>query len=169
MITQKRLKEVLVYDLDSGMFVWKNTLGRSKKGSEAGSVHSFGYRYIQIDKKQYRAHRLAWLYCYGELPAGDLDHVNGDRADNRIVNLRVTTAAENQRNRKTNKNNKIGFNGVSFLESQSVFVARVKVEGKSITLGRTKDLVSAIILRMKANKKYGFLGDHLKSRKSYIN
>jgi hypothetical protein len=91
-----RLRELLHYDADSGAFRWRRP--HHCAGKIAGAPDGRGYRRISVDGRRYKAHRLAWLYVYGEWPDGGLDHVNGNRFDNRIANLRPATNRQNQGN-----------------------------------------------------------------------
>ena len=96
-LTASRLKELLHYDQETGVFTWREPAsGRKNPAAARGDKH--GYRRIRIDGCLYYAHRLAWLYVYGEWPSTGLDHINGDPSDNRIVNLRQATQAQNARN-----------------------------------------------------------------------
>ena len=96
-LTQERLKEVLKYFPRTGRFRWRVPGPRgAPAGREAGTRHG-GYRSIRIDGVRHYEHRLAWLYVHGEHPTGDIDHDNGNRADNRISNLRHCPHAENRR------------------------------------------------------------------------
>jgi len=92
------LKTYLRYDQETGVFTWRISTGSVCAGSEASHVGTEGYRRIRLRKRIYEAHRLAWFYVYGEWPKGCIDHINGDRLDNRIANLRDTTKVENARN-----------------------------------------------------------------------
>lgn len=113
MLTQARLKELLLYRKSTGRFYWKQTRTYTARAKTlAGSSTSTGYTRIKIDGKEQLAHRLAWLYVYGELPTLEIDHINGDRADNRLRNLRVVTISQQRANSKISKNNKSGFQGV---------------------------------------------------------
>ena len=114
MINQGRLKEVLEYNPASGVFTWNVYMGsRAVAGSHAGSVDSLGYVTIRIDKKLYHAHRLAWLFVHGHFPVNTVDHINRDKSDNRMSNLRPATRSENNRNVGISKNNTTGFKGVT--------------------------------------------------------
>lgn len=107
--------EWLAYDQSSGLFTRKKTANtRFKIGEVAGSINSKGYLVIKIQGANYKAHRLAWLFSYGDWPTGDLDHINGVKTDNRIDNLRLASSAENNSNVTARANNKSGYKGVVF-------------------------------------------------------
>jgi len=98
-LTQEILKELLIYNPDTGIFTRKTSPARRVKvGDTAGSIDGRGYLNIVIEYKKYKAHRLAWLYMYGSLPQSRLDHKNRIKIDNRINNLREATNSENCRN-----------------------------------------------------------------------
>ena len=135
MITQKELKELLSYDKDAGLFT---KLYRSKNSSTskgAGWINGQGYKYIMVLGETYSAHRLAWLYVYGELPEFQIDHINHDRSDNRIKNLRSVTHSENQRNRLIPSSNSSGIHGVSWNKFTKKWVSSITVNGKRIHIG----------------------------------
>lgn len=96
---QTRLKELLHYDPNTGIFTWRvNRRGRfARKGSVAGTVDFNGYIAMGVDNRRYYAHRLAWLYVFGYYPPEDTDHINEIKTDNRIVNLRCASRSENMR------------------------------------------------------------------------
>lgn len=106
-LTAHRLRALYDFDSEVGIFV-----RRRSPRSKVGSANSGGYLSIFVDGRLYLAHRLAWLYVYGEWPIDKLDHINGDRADNRIANLRQATSQQNAANRRKHKNNTSGFKGV---------------------------------------------------------
>lgn len=134
MITQARLKEVLNYDPETGEFVWAKTrLGRAVAGKRTG-YRCKGSIDIRVDGKLHRAHRLAWLYVHGELPELDIDHINGDPFDNRIVNLRHVTHEVNMQNmRRPQGNNKLGLQGVSAWGKR--FKVRLRIAGMQVKIG----------------------------------
>src|SRR5260221_8009897 len=105
-----RLRTIIDYNPMTGMFCRKITRGNQIAGSEVGCMH-LGYRRISIDRKHYEAHRLAWFMTYGRWPEKQIDHINGNRSDNRIANLREANKAQNNRNNIISKNNKSGYNG----------------------------------------------------------
>lgn len=96
-LTAEMLRDALTYDAETGVFTWKNHSGsKMKQGDVAGSIsHKKGYRIIRVHYHRYLAHRLAWLYVYGEWPAGEIDHINGNTGDNSIGNLRTVTRQQN--------------------------------------------------------------------------
>jgi hypothetical protein len=96
MLNKERLDELLDYSPDSGLFTWKvNRRGKAKSGCIAGSKNGQGYILIKIDGKFYFAHRLAWLVTHGTFPINMIDHIDGNRENNKINNLREATAEQN--------------------------------------------------------------------------
>lgn len=106
MITQKELKERLDYAPQTGIFTYKSTRGRARAGREAGCIRkdTYNYRCIEINNKCYQAHRLAWLYVYGNFPDNEIDHINRIPLDNRIINLRDVKRGVNNRNSSRSNN-----------------------------------------------------------------
>lgn len=143
MLTQAKVKELFDYDPETGHLIWRSDRGKCKtKGKVAGTKHVLGYIYIKIYGKNYRAHRLVWLWHYGGLPKNQLDHISGDRADNRIENLREATNAQNLQNqRKARLGSKSGYIGVSMIGNK--WMARIMVCGKSTYIGIYDDPISA--------------------------
>ncbi len=155
-LSRERLREVLDYCQDSGLFLWKiNKGGTARIGSLAGWKRADGYVRINVDGKLHYAHRLAWLYVYGECAVKEIDHINGDAADNRIANLRLATHSENLANQKRRVDNKAGFKGVSSL-ADGTYVAAVCRQGQKITAGyfRNPQKAGAAYL-MAATRVYG--------------
>ena len=129
-ITQDRLKELLSYDPDTGHFRWRRAWGRRRMNAPAGcvDVERGGYIVIGIDRVVHQAHRLAWLYMFGRLPLF-IDHINCDRGDNRLCNLRECERSQNQANRGKQANNTSGFKGVT--RHQGKWMGRVNLRGKA--------------------------------------
>jgi hypothetical protein len=143
MITQSKLKELLNYDQDTGIFTWKKrTSNRIKVGNIAGNTHNCGYIEMCIEGKRCLAHRLAWLYIYGYLPKL-IDHINGDRQDNKISNLREATYQTNIYNSKIRSDNKSGVRCVSWNNKRNSWEVRIKIDGKLKHYGDYKDLNDA--------------------------
>jgi len=145
------LKEVLRYEPETGLFYWtKDVACNVKAGAVAGSLSSWGYTQIQFDRNVYRAHRLAWYFFYGSEPKGLIDHINGDRRDNRIANLRAADHRTNCENRRTaQKNNPTGALGV--IARNGKFYAQIGVNGKRLHLGvfSTKESAAAAYVEAK--------------------
>jgi len=150
MLTQARLKEILDYDSQTGIFVWKKYGNRTKHGKIAGTKHGDGYIRIGIDYKLYLAHRLAWLFVYGYMPVELTDHINGIRNDNKISNLRECSSSQNSQNRQRRNDNKSGFKGISWHKPAKKWQVFIKLNGQSKYLGTFQDLSSAIEARKNA-------------------
>ena len=105
MLTDTELKFILHYDPDTGVFKWTENAPKHVRGKVAGTLNRSGYRMIGINKKVYLAHRLVWLYETGHFPKKHIDHINNDKDDNRLVNLREVTHQENCHNRRDTKEN----------------------------------------------------------------
>jgi hypothetical protein len=136
LLAMEKVKELLSYDPETGIFVWKSTVASHvKKGKPAGSISDQGYRTIMIGGRNYRAHRLAWLFVYGEWPDFEIDHINRDRLDNRIENLRLAGRKENMRNTKRRTDNTSGVKGVYWSRQRNKWIAQIHVAGKHIHLG----------------------------------
>ena len=155
-IKLNRLKEIMKYDPDTGVFIYLVNRGRQRKaGDTVGFVSqkSFhnggGYRIIAVDEREYAAHRLAWFYHYGTWPDEFIDHINGLRDDNRISNLRIATRSQNMANRSKQSNNTSGLKGVSFNKRARKWVSCIQKEGKYIYLGlhETKERAYSVYCR----------------------
>lgn len=130
--------EVLSYNPETGEFTWLVTRGRANKGAVAGKIDSHGYIAIGLNKRHYRAHRLAWFMETGEWPSCQIDHINGNKIDNRWINLRLATHQENQHNWYRNNKNKTGYQGVSHVVNKNSehWLAYIKLNDKQITVGK---------------------------------
>ena len=153
-LTAERLREILHYDPDTGIFTIAVRLtNRTKVGGIAGCIDkSIGYRVVWIDGKSYRAHRLAWLYVYGKFPKKHIDHINGKKDDNRICNLREVTPFENAQNKvRPQQNNSSGYLGVS--KNRKGWRARVTLHGEEFHIGtfQTKQEAHDAYLNAKRN------------------
>ncbi len=167
-LTQQKLKELLHYNERTGIFTWENPRARRLKvGDLAGNLDKAGYRSISITvdgrKKLYYSHRLAWLYEYGVWPKGQIDHINHNRSDNRLCNLREADNTTNHKNRTINKNNTSGITGVYWNKNHKKWRAKIIVSGKNIHLGLFTDKNEAICARLHANRLYKFHANHGKS------
>lgn len=136
MITQSELKELLHYNSETGFFTRQVSLHpRMKIGAAVGCSHNKGYIVVRINGVLYLTHRLAWLYAYGHFPLNQIDHINGIKDDNRLVNLRMATASENLMNVAIRVDNTSGFKGVSWQKHIKKWRARGRINGKDYHLG----------------------------------
>lgn len=143
-LTLDRLKELLDYNLQTGLFIWKcRTSNRVKVGDVAGRNNGNGYVRIAIDGKNYYAHRLAWMFVHGEIPALEIDHADGNRSNNKIENLRLASHAENGQNQALRATNTSGMIGVSWSKAHGMWCAYIFKSGKKKHLGLFKDLDEA--------------------------
>lgn len=149
MITLEQVSAALSYDPATGVFTHRLRKPNGvKPGDRAGSLNREGYVVISVGGKRMKAHRLAWLLVTGRWPAGEIDHKNGDRADNRFDNLRDVPSSINQQNRHgLARNNTFGFRGVTRTGTRTKpWRAQIKVPGGAVTyLGcfETREAASA--------------------------
>ena len=156
-LTQERLKQLFVYDRDIGLFTRRIAVGRHgchTAGTIAGTRQNKGYLVISIDGRRYVAHRLAWLYEYGVWPTTDLDHVNENKSDNRIFNLRLVTRAQNMQNVTKHKHNTSGCKGVSWLRDRAKWRAYIFNGYKQTHLGLYASFNDAVKARLKAEQEH---------------
>lgn len=139
MITQSLLKEALHYDEATGVFTWMAARGRASAGHVAGTTCLNGYIRIKVYGRVLFAHRLAWLYVHGEFPPDQLDHINHNKSDNRLSNLRPATRAQNQKNRFANSNSTSGRKGVVWSKKAGLWRSVACLNGKKHHLGYFHD------------------------------
>lgn len=153
-LTAERLREVIIYDPETGIFTWRISRPGCVAGRVAGTVLPGGWRQIEIDYTLHRAARLAWLYVTGEWPRPGLlvDHENRRRGDDRWSNLREATCAQNSRNRGSCRRNTSGHVGVHPVRGGARWGAEIGVDGRSIYLGCFADKADAIAARVAAEK-----------------
>lgn len=163
MLTQDYLKSILDYNPETGIFTWKISSGSTKPGNIAGYNRNDGYILIRANNKSYLAHRLAWFYINGKFP-NIIDHINRNKSDNRICNLREATKSQNQCNQKIRKNNTTGVKGVYFDKYRNKFVSELAIDNKKIFIGRFDSIELAEIAinesRSKYHKEFAYNGDN---------
>ena len=154
-LTAEYLRSILSYDPATGIFTWKvRTANQVKVGDVAGCPDGRGYLQIRVQSRKYLAHRLAWLYVYGEWPKGQIDHINRIRTDNRIANLREVSHKQNQQNRSKSSHNTSGHPGVHWNKRDSKWQAQIRHNRKHFHLGLFKSLEEAVAARKAAEKIY---------------
>ena len=160
------LRECLIYSGETGEFRWRDrprehfTSDKAHKIftklyalRECGGISAEGYRVIRVDGRIHKGHRLAWLYTYGQWPAGWLDHVNRNRADNRIENLREATPTLNARNAGRRVDNSSGVRGVTWHKATQKWLAQIAVGGVSHHIGVFESLDLAAAARTVAERE----------------
>lgn len=153
MITMVRLRDLLY--IDGGVFFNRVCRGKLNGMTEAGCKRSDGYTVIMIDKQSYLAHHLMWLWHSGELPSGyDIDHIDMDRSNNHISNLRKATRSQNMMNTKAHKDSKSGIKNVFFRKDTNKWAVRLTVNGKYKSFGCFDDLELAELVANEAREKY---------------
>ena len=141
----EHLKTHLRYDPDTGLFTWlQPTSNRVKVGAQAGKLRKDGYVSIGLNGQQILAHRLAWLYTHGNWPAKEIDHINRNRQDNRIDNLRDVTRSENALNIGPHADGSSGFRGVSWDKIRKGWRVQLRINGKQTYVGVFKNIDEAI-------------------------
>ena len=164
---------LLSYDSNTGIFIWKKrdsnffktpgfctTWNKKYAGKIAGTKSDdSGYVFIPIFKQIIRAHHLAWITQHGICPDGEIDHINGLRHDNRIINLRSVTKKENAKNKRLSVRNKSGFHGV-YLHRSGKYRVRFKSEEKLMHLGYFVTLGEAVAARKSFEAMYGYHKNH---------
>ena len=175
------LKRLLSYNPSTGQLTWRErpnwmfkrhhytnereTFARIWNSKHAGkpaftSVNADGYHQGQIFKSLFRAHRVIACMMTGDWPSRQVDHLNGDRADNRWENLRLVSREQNMRNAKLYANNTSGVVGVCWLKRERSWLARIGTGKKSIVLGYFKEFDDAVEARKAAEIKYGYHKNH---------
>lgn len=155
MITAERIRELVSYDPENGIFTWRVKKARwLNVGDVAGRIGGNGYWSIKVDGRAYQAHRLAFLWMTGEWPTQHVDHVDLDRLNNRWVNLREASRSQNQHNLPKFSTNTSGYKGVSFHKCAGKWRATIRVNGKNLHLGYGATAEDAAELYAAAARKY---------------
>lgn len=159
--------DFLIYDDTSGSLIWKSKKGSGHKtwntrfaGKIAGTIANHGYRVINLSGKKLYAHRIAFEMQTGIKPKGCIDHINGNKDDNRISNLREVSHQENNQNQPLRTNNKSGVCGVRYRGDRGKWVATIKHKYRLIFLGYFESFEKAKEAREEAEAQYGFHRNH---------
>lgn len=154
-----KLMAKYAYHPDSGNFVVKATMSpqqRARIGEAVKTTNNWGYTVLNVAKKMVQAHRAAWYFHYGDWPIGPMDHINRIRTDNRIENLRISSASQNNRNRSVFSKSLSGVHGVTWNLPTKSWRVHISVNGRGKMLGYRKDLFEAACLRRSAELHYGY-------------
>lgn len=157
------LQQRLAYNPESGVFTWRIAPPRRGvvAGSSAGCRRADGYVGIVVQQRRFYAHRLAWEFTHGAIPAGmEIDHIDHDASNNRIENLRLVTKAENRRNRSADSRNKSGVNGVHWSAGAKAWSAQIRFNRLTRHIGYFKSLDEARMARKAAERDLSFHPNH---------
>lgn len=170
MLTQDRLKEILYYNPYVGVFTWRNKSNRRTYGKTAGTAKGKGYIVIGIGRKYYAVHHLVWLWHYGSLPKDQIDHIDGDRSNNLLKNLRAVSQEQNSMNMKRNSANSSGVKGVHWDVRRQRWVAVIRNKDKCLFRMAFKSLDEAEreikAVREKLHGEYANHGVHAYEREN---
>ncbi len=172
-VTQEYFFKLLDVDFEKGTLTWKKRdismfkteramnawNGRNANKFALTNHHNMGYRSGFIERTPYLAHRVIWFMKHNEWPI-EIDHINGNRADNRIINLRAVTHRQNLRNQRLRKNNTSGHNGIHWFKTRSKWMVLIKVDGISKFGGYFEKIEDAVKKRKELDVKYGYHENH---------
>lgn len=152
-LTHPYLLSILDYNSETGIFTWKKRMSsKAMPGDKAGCVKSTGYMMVRINGHYYYLHRLAWFYHYQEWPTQQIDHIDQNKQNNAISNLRNVDQYTNMSNRPTMQNNNSGVTGVCYCNTTSKWKAYINRNGKRVNLGTFLDRDFAIKARKEAEQ-----------------
>lgn len=134
-LTQAQVRELFDYDSENGILIRKTFKSGKRKPCGHRPILN-GYGYVKIHGKKYLAHRIIWFWYYDSMPNGEIDHIDRDRINNRIENLRVVSRTENLHNCKLSSNNTSGFPGVTWDKQRNKYRAQIRADNKLIRLGQ---------------------------------
>jgi len=160
-VTHSQVVEAFHYDIGIGELFWRERLRRRQVLNPAGNIDkTHGYRRINWGGSFFTAHRLIWFHQTGAWPIGEIDHIDGNRANNRISNLRDVSMEENRKNKKMYKRNKSGHCGVYWRKDLGKWQVSIRVDGTLKHLGCFIHKGAAVSIREAAEKQYGFHKNH---------
>jgi len=171
-LTQEQLWRVVRYEPETGkMFRILKTFPKSGKeyecNDEVVGSNNRGYKWLKLGKYMYLVHRLAFLWMTGKHPRVEVDHINGDRNDNRWVNLRECSPFDNSRNQGMRSDNTSGVRGVNYSHIHKKWVARISHKGIRISIGYFKSFDDAVLARKQSEIDLGYHPNHAK-RSSWV-
>lgn len=161
MTDSEYLNSLFDYSPKTGLFSRKKRMGNQTKGAPAFTTNMQGYKRGSVNGFGcILAHRAAWCMVHGEWPNGQIDHIDGDRSNNKLSNLRVVSNSENQRNAKKPRTNTSGYVGVFWAGWAKSWLAQICVDGRTKKLGYFKKKSEAVNARKAAEAEYGFHKNH---------
>lgn len=173
LVNASQLHELLDYDQSSGALTWRKRdicWFKSRRdceawntryaGKPANHLHKFGYVVIRLFGRPYKGHRIAYAMYHGRWPALQIDHINGDKADNRIANLREVDNRTNAMNTKTHRHNTSGVSGVHWSTRDKKWIARIGTTKAGSFIGAFKSFDDAVSARKRAERDLGYHPNH---------
>lgn len=151
-LSQEMVKEIFDYNPITGEVFYRYSRGKRKAGTVVTNKDSEGYLRVGLGKKAYKLHRIIWLLVYGYMPEDYIDHINRNKSDNRLCNLREVSHTCNLRNSSVAINNTTGVKGVRYRSKDGVYVAQIKVKSQHKHLCWTKCLIEAVAHRLAAEQ-----------------
>jgi hypothetical protein len=141
------------FEYVDGNLIWKKAIRKDLNGRIAGTLHPKGYKTVFVCGKAYLLHRLIFLYHYGYLPL-QVDHIDTNKANNKIENLRESSESQNRCNSQMQQNNTSGYKNISWDKSRNKWHVAVALGGKTVFSKRFNDLDEAIVAAREARQKY---------------
>lgn len=152
-LTQARVRELFDYDQKIGNLIRRTSQSsKNSVGDIVGYRGNNGYLYVRVDGRLYLVHRVIWMYVHGYFPEHYIDHINRDKCDNRLENLREATNKCNMRNSKLRSDNKTGITGIFLLKDRGKWLANIRVDNKTKFLGEFIDFTEAVAHRLAAEE-----------------
>ena len=149
-MTPQEVRTVFAYTPENGRLLWNIATCKTQTGDVAGGLAN-GYMQVKYKQRKYMVHRIIWCYVHGDWPKQMIDHIDGDRSNNRIENLRDVSNAKNQYNRHSlNKNNSTGHMGIMYRKRGDAYIVQITVLGAKKYIGYYKHLPDAIVARQNA-------------------
>lgn len=171
-ITPELCRQLLRYEPETGKLFWLQRADNPQftgrwAGKEAFTCLCAGYRTGRLFDHLFMAHRVIWAICNGAWPKQDIDHISGNRSDNRLSNLRAVDRTTNTQNQGLCRRNKSGHVGVSWCAERGKWDARIKANGRVVLLGRHGSFEDAVAARTAAEVRYGFHENHGSKRETH--
>lgn len=164
--TQQELQEYLSYAPNTGILIWlKRPSRKIHEGERAGSLDPSGYRYLYFKGKRYPEHHIIWCLVYGDYPPHQIDHIDQNRSNNKLNNLRAVTKAQNARNR-SRANSTLDEVGIWYCKRRHRYIAEITMDGKKVYQKSFTDIDQAIQERKAKALELGFHDNHGKSNQS---
>lgn len=148
----EKVNELFKYEPSTGTLFNRCNRRRARKGEVAGTLNNYGYLVVKVSSSTFLVHRLIWAIVYGYFPENQIDHINRNKTDNRIENLREVSDSCNKRNKSNSVANSSGVNGVGYDKSRKSWMAYININNRAVNLARSKDFIEAVAYRLAAEQ-----------------